>query len=260
MYAETSADQGHIIEAAIREAHDRHLRDTGVMINDIEALTDACTRALDTITNPARRERFRTNIHLHTDRPNTDALGHTLPDAIVQHLTCDGLLTPVFHENGIPISVGRSQRIVPERTRKTLLLRDGGCRVPGCGSTRHLQIHHIIHWSKNGPTDTWNLVALCGHHHRDHHHGRLHITGNADQPDGLTITNQHGTEIRHCGPQPRPPTGPPPNSAGTYQHPLGERLDMNYIDFAHLERIQHRADQARAHAQRQRQDRQRLAE
>lgn len=254
MHAETTPEQGLIIEAAIRDRRDRAFRDTGVTITDVEALTTACGRSLDAIKDPARRERFRTNVHLHTDRPNTDALGRTLPEAITQHLACDGMLTPIFHESGVPISVGRTQRIVPDRTRKIVLLRDRGCVVPGCGATLHLEIHHIIHWSDGGQTDTSNLVSLCGHHHREHHHHRLGITGNADHPNGLTITNQHGISVADVGPRPRPPTGPPPKPAGTYRPPLGERLDMNYVDFAHPQRLAFRAEQARAHAQQRRDD------
>ena len=56
------------------------------------------------------------------------------------------------------MSVGRTQRIVPERTRRLILRRDGGCRVPGCGHDRIVQIHHIIHWLDSGPTDTSNLI------------------------------------------------------------------------------------------------------
>ena len=50
-----------------------------------------------------------------------------------------------------------------------------------------LQIHHIVHWEDGGPTDTWNLVALCDAHHRLHHLGRLQIAGDADDPDGLVF-------------------------------------------------------------------------
>ena len=244
LHLETSAECGMIIESAIRDRRDLAFRDGRTTISDAEALADACGRSLEAIDDPARRERFRTNIHLHTDGRATDRVGQALPDVISDHITCDGLLTPVFHENGVPISVGRTQRIVPERTRKQVLLRDGACRVPGCGATHHLDIHHIIHWSDHGPTDTWNLVALCGHHHRMHHHGRLGIVGDADVDDGLRITNARGVEIADTGARPDPPAGSPPTPESGYRPPLGERLDMNWVSFVHPRRLAYIAEQA----------------
>lgn len=256
LHVETTPELGMTIAQAIREQRDHAFHETGEFVSDAEALAGACQRSLDAVSAPARRERFRTNIHLDTDGRATDELGRNLPDAIRAHITCDGLLTPVFHENGQPISVGRTQRIVPERTRKIVLLRDGGCRIPGCGSTQHLEIHHIIHWSSDGPTDTWNLVALCGHHHRMHHHGRLGIVGNADVTAGLRITNVHGVDIADSGARPDPPSGSPPS--GNYRPPLGERLDMNWVSFIHPRRLRHIAEQAARHADRHRLDRERL--
>lgn len=50
--------------------------------------------------------------------------------------------------------------------RRAVLARDRGCRFPGCGATRHLQVHHVWHWAQGGPIDLANLVTLCGFHHR----------------------------------------------------------------------------------------------
>jgi hypothetical protein len=126
-------------------------------------------------------------------------------------------------------SVGRSQRIVPERTRRHVISRDQACRVPGCGAHRLLEVHHIIHWEDHGPTDTPNLICLCPHHHRLHHQGKLGITGNADRPDGVKFTNQAGNPIAQTGTKPKPPGGPPHEPVGIYQHPLGERLKGRWI-------------------------------
>ena len=70
----------------------------------------------------------------------------------------------------MPFSIGRTQHIVPDRTRRIIQRRDRGCRVPGCDS-RFVEIHHIVHWNQGGPTDTWNLVSLCPRHHTLHHQG-----------------------------------------------------------------------------------------
>ncbi|BAN04467.1 HNH endonuclease signature motif containing protein [Ilumatobacter coccineus] len=248
LHLETSPDVGMVIDAALREARDRAFRSTGSMVSDAEALADVANRSLDAIDDASRRDRFRINLHVRTDGVTADELGATLPDVMARHISCDGLVSPVFTEHGVPVSVGRSHRIVPDRTRRIVLLRDGGCRVPGCGATQHLEVHHVVHWADGGRTDTWNLVALCGHHHRMHHHGKLDVTGNADIAGGLTITNEHGIDVCLDGPRPEPVTGPPPAPVGKYRPPLCERLDMGYVSFIHPERLELIAASALAHS------------
>ncbi|MCU1361438.1 MAG: hypothetical protein JWN99_2727, partial [Ilumatobacteraceae bacterium] len=92
-------------------------------------------------------------------------------------------------------------------------------------------VHHV-HWygRDDGPTDTWNLAVECGACHRHIHQGHINITGNADLPDGLVYTDEHGRSlIRH--PVPIPPTAPPPDPAMPYRHPLGERLHPRWLWF-----------------------------
>jgi hypothetical protein len=197
--------------------------------------------SLDSVSDPARRSRFRVNLFINTDRDAlnmadernmADATGWNVPDAIRRYLTCNGTLTPVFLKNGLPVSVGRTQYVVPARTRTVIEHRDHGvCRVPGCDATLGLEVHHLIHWEHGGRTDTDNLLLVCGKHHRMHHRGRLDITGNADQPDGLEFRNQHGRIITPSGATPNPPTGPPPKPAAVYSHPDGGRMDTAQIYF-----------------------------
>ena len=156
--------------------------------------------------------------------------GPALPDTLRRYLSCDTRIRPVWETDGRPVSVGRTQRTVPERTRIVIEDRDRGCRTPGCPRTRWLHIHHIVHWEDGGPTDTTNLIALCPHHHRAHHHGLLGITGNADQPHGIQFTDQHGRPLKPNAP-PTPPGDPPGQTAprlgiqpGHYHHPTGEPL------------------------------------
>ena len=92
---------------------------------------------------------------------------------------------------------------------------------------------HIIHWEDGGPTDTWNLVALCPYHHRLHHQGKLGISGDADASNGLTFTMADGELIPASGARPTPgqhhdALSPP---VGTYRHPSGERLEGRWLYF-----------------------------
>jgi hypothetical protein len=232
------ADAGMIVQAALDEARDRLFQRGDFGAGLVEALVEMAQSSLDLVADPARRSRFRVNLFINTDRSDSDerdmadAAGWNVPDAIRRYLTCNGTVTPVFLKNGLPVSVGRSQYVVPARTRTVIEHRDHGvCRVPGCDATLGLEVHHLIHWEHGGRTDTNNLLLVCGKHHRMHHRGRLDITGNADRPDGLEFRNQHGRIITPSGAAPTVPSGPPPKPVAVYSHPDGGRMDTGQIYF-----------------------------
>lgn len=68
--------------------------------------------------------------------------------------------------------------------RYRIFERDGWrCRVPGCSSRAHLQVHHVVFRSHGGGEDDGNLATLCATHHlRGIHQGRLRCHA---LPDGL---------------------------------------------------------------------------
>ena len=225
------ADHGTVIDAALSEARDRLFGDGNHDVTWVESLVDVAERSIDAVPTE-RRERFRINLFL--DPANTAAAtwinGMAMPEAIAGLYTCDGTISPVFVDQAHPVSVGRSQRIVPERTRRIVMHRDKQCRNPLCGATRGLEVHHIIHWIDDGTTDTWNLVALCRRCHRNHHLGRLDIAGNADDLGGVVFRDERGRVIDTATHAAKPPD-PPPNPPRPYRHPLGERLQRWAIQF-----------------------------
>ena len=226
------ADRGRLVDAALTEARGRLFSDGHSAVTGADALVDIAERSLDA-TTPQRRERFRVNVFLdpRADIAATWGDGSSVPDAIRRHLDCDAMLTPTFVAAGRPVSVGPGVRVVPDRTRRLVLHRDRKCRVPWCPHTRRLQIHHVVHWEDGGATDTANLIAVCAGDHRDHHHGQLGISGDADDPDGLTFTDANGRVLDPAA-RPTTATGPPPRPKAPYQHPLGERLDTRALHFA----------------------------
>jgi hypothetical protein len=206
------ADVGALIEAALTEAKDALLAAlaTGAQHHEVtwaDALVEIMGRSLANVTSINRRDTFRTYIHLDTEGAWL-AGQPRLPAHLAAKLTCDGILQPVWHTQGAPVNVGRAQRIVPARTRRLVEDRDRGCRYPGCAATRRVECHHLIHWADGGPTNTYNLAALCPYHHDAHHNREFTITGNADTPNGLTFTTGHGFPI-HPGPTFTTPTNPP---------------------------------------------------
>jgi len=186
----------------------------------VEALIEMAQQSLDAQTLE-RRERFRVN-QFTAPTENQSARwtdGTAIPDCIRRLTECDGTLTPVFVKDGRPVSVGRAQRIVPERTRRIVLHRDhGSCRSPWCSNGRWLQVHHVVHWEDGGPTDMPNLVALCPWCHRAHHRGVFDIVGDADDPDGLRFVDPDGNDITRPPPH-RPPMPPPAPPVDTSTRP-----------------------------------------
>jgi HNH endonuclease len=227
--AELDADHGRIVDAALTEARDALFHAGHPAVGWAEALVEIAHRSLDAAPHE-RRERFRAQlVHQPADPvPARFSDGLAVPDWLRDQLLCDGTVSPVFTDGALPVSVGRTQCQVPDRTRR--LVRDRRCRVPWCSQTRWLQVHHIVHDEHDGPTDTWNLIAICPADHRRHHRGLLGITGDADLPDGLTFTDAHGRVI-DAATRPRQPTGPPPTPTARYNHPTGERLHRWAVTF-----------------------------
>ena len=203
---ELGIDDGRRIEAALTERKDAIFTNGDEHVTWPEAFIDCFDRSLASVDSPSRRDHYRTWLHLDiTNNELTTTDGWRLPDTIADRLLCDGIVQPVWESDGVPFSLGRTQRVVPERTRRIIERRDRGCRVPGCDS-HHVEIHHIRHWLDGGTTDTANLISLCPRHHKLHHHGQLGITGNADQFDDIVFTIPTASEDSGSGN--RPATSP----------------------------------------------------
>ena len=101
-----------------------------------------------------------------------------LSAAAIRRLACDANLIPaVLGADATVLDVGRSVYAVSPALRRALILRDGGCAVPGCGRpATWCHAHHIEHWADGGITALSNLVLVCGYHHRRIHDRCLDVT------------------------------------------------------------------------------------
>jgi len=144
-------------------------------------------------TEAARRPHGQhTTVVVHLDVAQRAAalhLGPLLSETERRYLTCDATCEVWFERDGQVIGAGRTTRQINRRLRRALEHRDRTCAVPGCGATRRLHAHHIVHWEDGGPTELANLVLLCPYHHRLHHRGAITITGPAD---ALSVTTTPG--------------------------------------------------------------------
>ncbi|CAN7514180.1 HNH endonuclease signature motif containing protein [Mycolicibacterium frederiksbergense] len=162
-----------------------------------------------------------TTVVMHLDIEKRVAalhLGPALTTDDRRYLTCDATCEVWFERHGRPIGVGRATRTINRRLRRALEHRDQTCVVPGCGATRGLHAHHLVHWEDGGPTELSNLVLLCPFHHRLHHKGVITLTGPADK---LKVTDSDGEPMTDSS-LARPPTTPPPD-VPPCPGPKGER-------------------------------------
>ncbi|WP_426572756.1 DUF222 domain-containing protein [Aquihabitans sp. McL0605] len=195
-------------------------------------------------------DRYLVHVHLEAGADGLELathLGIVIPDGQRRHLLCDASLRGIVRDGLAPLGAGRVTRVINRRLRRAIEHRDRGCcTVPGCGRTTGLEIHHLWHWEDGGPTETWNLITLCSHHHTSHHQGSLGIEGNADLPrhtvPGVVFTNAWNQPLDAVG-RPIVPTPPAPGTdpsahversaaeAGIAPHryvpPTGERLDRS---------------------------------
>ena len=67
----------------------------GVVASKVEALVEIANRSLDTITDPARRDRYRVHVHLDVDNTMLDGLGYHLPEWLRDLICCDSFVSTV---------------------------------------------------------------------------------------------------------------------------------------------------------------------
>ncbi len=113
------------------------------------------------------------------------ATGEHLSAAAVRRISCDADVTAIrVDTNGVPLSMGRTRRIVSPQQWLALVVRDRGCVFPNCDRPAPwTQAHHVIHWSQGGPSDLSNLCLVCDRHHDAIHNGWDVEMGADGKPD-----------------------------------------------------------------------------
>jgi len=120
--------------------------------------------------------------------------GPALSTTTLRRLGCDSTVKTLIERDGVPIAVGREKPAVPPAMKLKVRSRDGICVYPGCPRpAARCEAHHIHHWAGGGPTELWNLAALCKGHHTRHHDGEfdIHRTPEGD----LRFVGRDGKEV-----------------------------------------------------------------
>ena len=221
VHADYSSESGAVLQKALEEAHDALFAAGNTNVTWADAFEEVCLRSLGTIDSVSRTDRYRVVVHLNEDGGWLNA-GQHMKDGVLKQILSNTTIQALFQRGGRPVNLSRTARVVPNRIAALVLDRDRMCRNPLCSATKGLEVHHVVHWANGGPTDTYNLGALCRHCHRAHHAGKFTIDGNADTVHGLVFRRPDGTVIEGAS-QPSRPRGPLPTSAKPFVHPTGER-------------------------------------
>lgn len=107
--------------------------------------------------------------------------GPALDTAGADEVLCESQIRRAKKKRGCIVDFGRTRRVTTSKQLIALIVRDGGCRTPGCGRTKFLHAHHVRFWGRGGRTDLDNLILLCGTCHRALHKGAFSIVALGDQ-------------------------------------------------------------------------------
>lgn len=160
-------------------------------------------------------DHYQVTVHVDESALRGSAGRSGLPIETVRRVACDSnLVVLVKDRQGEPLSVGRKTRVVPAAIERALWARDQGCRFPGCGRTRFVHAHHVVHWSAGGETSLANLMLLCSKHHALVHEGGFTIE--KDYRDCWFFRRPDGIAVPACGYRPEDTTDDGVETANEY--------------------------------------------
>jgi hypothetical protein len=201
---EFDPDAFEVIKTALRIAESRDVDGEPARTpaeRRADALTDTCRHLLDhQATKPGGRHRPHLNVIIEVEDDelvgrylNGTAMARDLVDAYL----CEGALHRVLRESRSTIlDMGVTTRVITAALFIALAARDEHCRFPGCDrKPEWCEGHHVVWFSRNGPTRLDNLVLLCSRHHHLLHkpgwHAKLlpDATFEVTFPDGRVRTS-----------------------------------------------------------------------
>jgi hypothetical protein len=163
-----------------------------------DALVDVARHFLDhQHTRRGGRHRPHLNVIVHVDDLDAGRGGTTIDGAVldgptVARLVCDSALHRVLIAGrSTVLDYGTATRTTPVNLWNALVVRDHGCRWPGCDrSSDWCEAHHVQWASEGGPTNLANEALLCVRHHHKAHQAGWNLKLDADGT--LTVTDPNG--------------------------------------------------------------------
>jgi uncharacterized protein DUF222 len=107
--------------------------------------------------------------------------GGTVPAETVQRYACDAAISRIVGQGELDQELSHATRTIPPSTRRALEARDRECVFSGCGRRPSwCDGHHLLWWTRGGPTTLPNLALLCRPHHRMVHEGGWRLERHKD--------------------------------------------------------------------------------
>lgn len=174
-----------------------------------DALVEVCRRGLaERALEPGRRQRPHINVTvdlLDIGRGRLDD-GAPLDPSTIHRLLCDANVHRfVTAGRSVVLDYGTATRTVSPGLFQALVVRDGGCRWPGCDRPHAwCEAHHVVSWQDGGPTSPANLVLLCARHHHLAHgqHGHRRGWRAALADDGSFVVTSPDGRVARSRPPP----------------------------------------------------------
>lgn len=174
-------------------------------LDDVTA-TDPVTEPV-TDSEPASDAARHEDDHDHTLCELDD--GTPIPVSTMRRFLCEAIVRAVFIEPDGSVRRMAEVRTPNRAQRRALEAIYGTCAHPDCQvPVTRCKAHHIVWYSKRGPTLLDNLVPLCEQHHHLVHEGGWGISMTPDRvitwtrPDG-TIWRTHHSPNRYARPTTR---------------------------------------------------------
>ncbi|NYI67382.1 hypothetical protein BJY26_001688 [Spelaeicoccus albus] len=104
-------------------------------------------------------------------------IGRIRPGAL-KRLQCDATAERLIMDaKGAVLDLGVGVRLATPRQKRAIAARDMGCVFPGCNRPPSwCDAHHVLWFSRGGPTNVDNLCLLCPTHHTLVHTGQWEVT------------------------------------------------------------------------------------
>jgi hypothetical protein len=170
--------------ALLRQAHQVLDEERGARLSDDDVIAALCGAVLDraAVEEPTGRAKFQIALKVceRCKQGWQEGAGVqvAVAPATIERATCDAQELGSL-DGAEP---ARAHQDVPPSVVRFVWRRDGGrCRVPGCRSTRALEVHHLVHREHGGSHDASNLILACAACHAAHHHGKLKIRGTTER-------------------------------------------------------------------------------
>lgn len=126
-----------------------------------------------------RAERGDPNCRFRPVDPSTSRCQQTgqVGAGMLALTACDALFERVvLDKKGAVLDLGQAARLASPAQRRALEVRDHGCVFAGCDRPASwCDAHHVLWFSRGGPTTMTNMVLLCPMHHALIHTGQWEV-------------------------------------------------------------------------------------